>query len=55
MTDLCLEVLAEYVGGRSISYFDVIGALDDAQCRLTEKLIREHPEVIPDISTLMAR
>jgi len=55
MSEMILELLNEYAKVRTIPYWDVLGAIDDAQCRLTEKLILDYPQIKPTLSDLMAR
>jgi len=55
MADMILELLNEYAKERTIPYWEVLGAIDDAQCRLTEKLILDYPQIKPTLSDLMAK
>jgi hypothetical protein len=55
MADMILELLNEYAKERTIPYWEVLGAIDDAQCRLTEKLIIDYPEIKPTLSDMMAK
>ena len=50
---ICLT-LAGYIGDREdISLFDIIGALDTVARTITEEFIDQHPELVPELATLM--
>ena len=52
---ICLA-LAGYIGPKDdVPLYDVIGALDAVQFRITESFIEEHPELVPELASVMKR
>ena len=50
---ICLT-LAAYIGDKDdVPLYDIIGALDAVQFKITESFIDEHPELVPQLAIIM--
>jgi len=45
--------LYAYIGEDDVSAFDVLAALDTVRETIVEELIREHPELVPQLALIM--
>lgn len=54
LIDIICLALAQYIAVRDdVPVYDLLHALDAVQHRITEQLIKDHPELVPELSHIM--